>query len=137
MARSEPHRVYTKPLLDKLGVKPGIRVCIQAIGDESFLHDVAERLGGSPPAACRGRYDVIFAGVASERDFPKIAKLREHLEPAGALWLVAPKGRGTPVRESSLQAAILASGLVDVKVVAFSATHTAVKAVIRLKDRLP
>ena len=135
MARSEPHRVYAKPLLDKLGVKPEHRVFVQAIGDAGFLADLNARLGRAPATSVRGRYDVVFAGIEAEKDFPKIARLRAHLEPAGALWLVAPKGKGSPVRERDLQAAILASGLVDVKVVSLSPTHTAEKFVIPLRNR--
>lgn len=40
-----------------------------------------------------------------------------------------------PVRENAVRAAILAAGLVDTKVVSFSATHTAAKAVIPVAQR--
>jgi hypothetical protein len=59
----------------------------------------------------------------------------KRLDPAGALWLVRPKGKDTPVTEGATRAAALAAGLVDVKVAAFSATHTAEKFVIPLAKR--
>jgi hypothetical protein len=42
------------------------------------------------------------------------------------LWIVYPKGK-SEIREIDVLAAGKAAGLVDVKVVAFSATHTALK----------
>ena len=129
--RSYAHR----SLIDKLGVKPGMRACVRGIDDASFLRDLGERLGAPPGATLRGRYDAIFAGIEDVRDLVSIGPLRDHLHPDGMLWLIAPKGKGSPVPERELQAAILASGLVDVKVASFSGTHTAVKAVIRVAER--
>ena len=50
----------------------------------------------------------------------------------GALWVVRPKGAKTEVTEGATQQAGLEAGLVDVKVVSFSDTHTAEKFVFRL-----
>jgi hypothetical protein len=129
--RSYAHR----SLMDKLGVKPGMRACVRRITDAAFLRDLRERLGAAPSTALRGRYDAIIAGIADVRDFATIGTLRAHLRPTGMLWLIAPKGKGSPVPERALQGAILAHGLVDVKVASFSETHTAVKAVIRVAER--
>ena len=54
--------------------------------------------------------------------------------PNGALWIIRPKGR-PEISERSTMAAGKAAGLVDVKVVGFSATHTAEKFVIPLAAR--
>lgn len=129
--RSYAHR----SLMDKLGVKSGMRACVRRIPDAVFLRDLRERLGAAPSKALRGSYDAIFAGIADVRDLASIGTLREHLQPSGMLWLIAPKGKGSPVPERTLQGAILAHGLVDVKVASFSETHTAVKAVIRVAER--
>ena len=48
------------------------------------------------------------------------------LSSAGALWIVYPKGR-QEITELQVLDAGRAAGLVDVKVVSFSATHTALK----------
>jgi hypothetical protein len=56
------------------------------------------------------------------------------LKPAGALWVVRPKGR-REITESDVMAAGKAAGLVDVKVVSFSDTHTAEKFVIPVAQR--
>jgi hypothetical protein len=51
------------------------------------------------------------------------------------LWIVHAKGKGAPVGEADVRAAVARAGLYDAKVVAFSASHTATKAAIRLADR--
>ena len=60
--------------------------------------------------------------------------LKAALQPAGSLWVIRPKGR-PEIPERAVMAAGKAAGLVDVKVVSFSPTHTAEKFVIPLKDR--
>jgi hypothetical protein len=119
-----------KSLLDKLGVKTGARVCARGLTDAAFARDLAARLGADPAGALRGRFDAIIAQLDSPRDLAALPALRDHLEPSGMLWLIAPKGKTSRLPESVLREAFLAAGLVDVKVAAFSPTHTAVKVVI-------
>jgi hypothetical protein len=78
--------------------------------------------------------DAIFYGVEREADLVRIAILKAALKPNGALWTIRPKGR-PEISEASVMAGGKAAGLVDVKVVSFSPTHTAEKFVIRVKDR--
>jgi hypothetical protein len=56
------------------------------------------------------------------------------LKPNGALWIIRPKGR-PEISERAAMAAGKAAGLVDVKVVGFSQTHTAEKFVIPVSAR--
>ena len=56
------------------------------------------------------------------------------MKPAAGLWVVYPKGR-KDITQAQVMAAGLAAGLVDNKVCSFSETHTALRFVIRLKDR--
>jgi hypothetical protein len=110
-------------LLDKLGVKDGHRVVLVDV-DGSFLAGRAVTHG--EPA------DLIFYGVEEPARLARLADLRGRIKPNGAVWVVSRKGR---VKEAEVYAAGHAAGLVDVKVAAFSATHTANKFVIRLADR--
>ena len=67
-------------------------------------------------------------------DLAKIVKWKASLAPAGALWIVSP--RGVPgLKDTDVMAAAKRAGLVDVKVVRFSETHSANKFVIPVKDR--
>jgi hypothetical protein len=52
----------------------------------------------------------------------------------GAIWIIRPKGR-PEISERATMAAGKAAGLVDVKVVGFSPTHTAEKFVIPVNAR--
>jgi hypothetical protein len=123
-----------KSLLEKLGVKPDQRVCILGLG-RAFADDVAAIAHRAPSSALRGNFDMIFCAIESEAELVRIARCKEHLVANGALWAVAPKGKGSPVRENVLRAALLDAGLVDTKVASFSATHTALKAVIPVDER--
>lgn len=103
--------------VDKLGIKPGMS--FRAIGrlDQDFLAELKER-GANPR---KENADVVFlaANLKSALDqMPGIA--------AGALWIVYPKGLQA-ITEKDVLVAGRAAGLVDVKVAAFSATHTALK----------
>ncbi|HEX5141970.1 MAG TPA: DUF3052 family protein, partial [Dehalococcoidia bacterium] len=63
-------------------------------------------------------------------DLRRLGALRGAIKPAGALWVVSPKGKGIEVKDVDVMAAAREAGLVDTKVVSFSATHTALKLVI-------
>ena len=67
--------------------------------------------------------------MLSSPDLDRLSEIRAKLKPAGAVWVVYPKGVKTITQEEVMRATKLA-GLVDVKVAAFSKTHTALKAVI-------
>jgi len=55
-------------------------------------------------------------------------------QPAGAIWIVYPKGR-TEITENDVLSTGRVVGLKDVKVCSFSATHTALKFVIPVSLR--
>ena len=78
--------------------------------------------------------DAIFFGVSREAELARMEKLKAALRPNGALWTIRPKGR-KEISESAVMTAGKAAGLVDVKVVSLSPTHTAEKFVIPLSKR--
>jgi len=123
--------------LDKLGVKLGARVSL--VGDFSFDASFERELarGGADDGAMTARtpVDVLFYAPATAAALSRIPALAKRLAPAGSLWVVRPKGKDTPVTEADTRKAGLAAGLVDVKVAAFSATHSAAKFVIPLAKR--
>jgi hypothetical protein len=120
--------------LQKLGVKPGMRVAL--VGKFDFdAGFAAEVTASGATVMAKGPVDILFFTLAAPPDLDRIAGMVKRLEPAGALWTLRPKGKDTPVTESETRSAGLAAGLVDVKVAAFSATHTAEKFVIPLAKR--
>ncbi len=123
-----------KSLIDKLGVKPGARVALLGLADAAFRRQLEERTADVAVDRSRAGSDLIFLLVERKDTLRRLRTLRSRLKPNGAIWVVAPKGRG-PVREADVLAAGKPAGLVDVKVVAFSETHTAHKFVIPLARR--
>ena len=119
---------------DKLGVKKTWRVSALGVDDRTFLQE----LEGAVTQLSIGRTvkdsDAIFFGATKEAELARLAKLRQSLKSNGALWIIRPKGR-PEISERAVMAAGKAAGLVDVKVVSFSSTHTAEKFVIPVKDR--
>jgi hypothetical protein len=73
--------------------------------------------------------DVIFFAASSRQDLSKLTTLRDHLTPAGAIWVIHAKGT-REITHGDVISAARAAGLVDVKVVRFSETHSAEKFVI-------
>jgi hypothetical protein len=120
--------------LQKIGVKPEWRVSAVGIEDEAFLAELERAVAFLSIGRTVKESDAIFYGVSREAELPRIAKLKTALKPNGALWTIRPKGR-PEISEALVMAAGKAAGLVDVKVVSFSPTHTAEKFVIPLRAR--
>jgi hypothetical protein len=132
---SPSESVSTRPLDQKLGIKPGHRVEIVDIDDPNLPGLIAaagaEVTRGSPSQPL----DLIFLGAEYPSDLERLPELRRRLRPDGAIWIVSRKGRAATLRDTQVIDASIASGLVDNKVVSFSETHTALRAVIRTADR--
>jgi hypothetical protein len=130
-----PEVVYTRPLLDKLGVKPGTKVAVVGLDEPWFINQLRERTGdiarGKPSEAC----DIVFFGVKRQRDLARLKELKGWIEPNGAIWVVRQKGAGSAIRDTELIEAGLAAGLVDNKIASFSDTQGAMRFVFRLRDR--
>ena len=125
----------TKPLLDKLGVKPGARVAVVDIVDPSFMKALRERTAdivrGKPGTPC----DLVFMAADDMRDLARLKEVQRWIEPNGAIWVIRAKGAGSPLRDTDLIEAGLAAGLVDNKIASFSDTQGAMRFVFRLRDR--
>ncbi len=120
--------------LAKIGVKPDWRVATLGIEDQDFLAELEDAAAFLSIGRTVKNCDAIFFGATAAPQLGRLPVLRKSLKPNGALWVIRPKGR-PEISESAVMAAGKAAGLVDVKVVSFSATHTAEKFVIPIKDR--
>jgi Protein of unknown function (DUF3052) len=127
--------VYTAPLIDKLGVKPGARVAVINIDDAEFRRQLAERTQDITEAEPLPGSNVVFLGIDDGTELQQLAHLRSRIVANGAIWVVSRKGRQATVRDVEVMAAAKAVGLVDNKVVAFSSTHTSIRLVIPLALR--
>ena len=126
--------LHPPPRLAKIGVKPDWRVAALGIEDQEFLAELEDATAFLSIGRTVKNCDAIFFGATAASQLGRLAVLRRSLKPNGALWVVRPKGR-KEISEAAVMQAGKAAGLVDVKVVSFSATHTAEKFVIPVKDR--
>ena len=130
-----PDVASVRPLLDKLGVKPGAKVAIEHLDAEGFVSDLRKRTSdivkGKPASPC----DLVFFGAETPEDLKRIKDLKGWIEPDGAIWVIRPKGGRSVLRETDVIDAGLAAGLVDNKIASFSETHGAMRLVFRVRDR--
>lgn len=129
------HKEYDKPLLDKLGVKPGARVSVIDVEDSTFQSHLRQRLDGTNGLNLKKDSDLVFYGADSKTQLSRLKSLRNYLTPNGAIWVVSLKGKLAKIKDVDVITAAKSAGLVDNKVVSFSENHTALRLVIPLKDR--
>lgn len=129
-----------KSLVDKLGLKPESQVAILGIDDPNFLAEASARLRTAAreklSASQTGSgLDFIFYSADTTAELARLAALRRHLAPTGAIWVVSLKGKAARIKDLDVMRAAKEAGLVDNKVCSFSATHTALKLVIPVSAR--
>jgi len=129
------HGYSGKPLVEKLGIRPGHVVYV----DGGPAH-TAELLDGAPFTTRLPRHvdiTLLFSARRSrlERRLPAVL---ERTVTDGMVWVCWPKKASrvaTDVDESVVREVALAVGVVDVKVAAVDATWSGLKLVRRLRDR--
>ncbi|HVT11143.1 MAG TPA: hypothetical protein VHE55_02665 [Fimbriimonadaceae bacterium] len=117
--------LHPPTLLDKLGIKPGMRVALFGFDDASFL-------AGHPfeSSATGKECDAILYRAPTLAELSALGQIAHAVCEKTVLWIVYPKGR-QDIKESDVFAHGKAVGLVDVKVCKFSETETALKFVRR------
>jgi hypothetical protein len=127
------HKTYEhRSRIEKLGIEAGQSVLLIGVTDAHFLAE----LQGCGARITRTRSpDVIFCLVETRAALQKLPELARRMKRDGALWTLRPKG-SPHISESDVMKAGKAAGLVDIKVVRFSDTHTAEKFVVPKKLRI-
>jgi hypothetical protein len=111
--------LHPPSLLDKLGVKPGMPVRLAGTFDEEFRSQLNVVKGPSATV-------LVFFAARTAAGLRRVPDLAAMLPPKGALWIVYPKCVSA-IREIEVIHAGREAGLKDIKVVRFSASHTALK----------
>lgn len=135
-----PEKKYQdRGVLEKLGIQPGYAVAfanaVQEI-DPDLPQRIIERTG-RPPATEDEALDIVLVVIDETTDAVEVLrKWRQHLTPSGGIWLLTAK-RGQPgyVDQRELIAAGEQAEVVDNKICAVSSTVSAMRFVIRKKDR--
>jgi hypothetical protein len=124
-----------KPLTEKLGLKPGLKVYV----DGGPPH-TDQLLGGTPYTTRLPRevdVTLLFTTGLSRLE-KRLPVVIERMVTNGMVWVCWPKKASkvpTDVDENDVRRAGLAAGLVDVKVAAVDDTWSGLKFVRRLSDR--
>lgn len=122
-----------KSLAQKLGIKAGQRISTAGTFPKTFIAELRE-LGADVGTRLRANSDIIFFAADRREHLDRLAGISRSLASDGALWVVRPKGVAS-ISERDVLSAGRSAGLVDVKVVRFSATHTAEKLVVPVSKR--
>jgi hypothetical protein len=128
-----------KPLHQKLGLKPGQRVCVLGapVDYQTLVEGPVPGLVLSTNA--RGKLDVahIFETSAAKLQ-RKLPALMKAIAPDGMIWVSWPKKSArvaTDITEDTVRDVALPLGLVDVKVCAVNEVWSGLKLVIRKENR--
>ena len=121
------HKIlHPKSTAEKLGIKPDLVISAIAMGNDDFVRDLRVQSRSFSDSRALKNSDIIFFGASKAPELARVQKLLPSLASAGALWIVYPKGE-KEITELQVLSAGRAAGLVDVKVLRFSPTHTALK----------
>jgi len=126
--------LHPKSRIEKLGVKPGVKVTLLGESEPEFVRELAELTKSVSKGKVAVDSECIFFAADSKHDLGALSKISKSMHGATALWIVYPKGK-TQITENDVLAAGRKSRLKDVKVVSFSSTHTALKFVVPLASR--
>jgi len=123
-----------KRLIDKLDVKPDMKVWLFRVADKPLIEQVEERtttvLRGNSASNC----DVVFVGVEAESHLDRIDRALDAIHERGAIWVVHPKG-ASGVADTTIFGKAKTLGLTYTKVARVSDTHTAEKLVRPVASR--
>jgi hypothetical protein len=137
-----PDRDYAhRDVVDKLGIRLGFSVRVVGRGDAALLARVREKTG-KRLAGDRAPADVILYWPNNLGEImPMLRELRGAIQPAGGIWVITAKRdqRSASGMSYMTQDALiphgLAAGLVDNKICSISPHESAMRFVIRKKDR--
>jgi hypothetical protein len=123
-----------KSVLEKLGVKSGETISLIGEFPADFLANLKKQ--GTPVTAGKIAKDSpsVCLIADAKKALSRVPSIARSIQGATAVWLVYPKGQKS-ITESDVRSAGLKAGLVDIKVVSFSATHTALKFVLPKSKR--
>jgi hypothetical protein len=130
------HKIlHPKTRAEKLGLKPDVHVSLLGSFDPDFVRELHAETKNIHDGKLLASIELIFLSAESTKELTvKMNNAAKATKGATALWIVYPKGK-KEITENDVLSAGRKAGLKDVKVVGFSATHTALKFVLPLDRR--
>jgi hypothetical protein len=120
--------------MDKLGVKRGSRITVLHIEDAVFREQLCGRTQDVGNSYDERDREILLLAADSTALLGDIGRLIPCIRRNGSIWVVYPNRREC-IREPDVLTAGRLVGLVDVKIVSFSATYSALKFVIPVAQR--
>lgn len=120
--------------LDKLGVKPGMRISVLRLDDPGFQRELKSRTAAISYTRAGRNTDMVFLRVHKKGQLRRLGTLQRSIKRNGAIWVLWAKGQ-TELKAGDIRKAALDSGLVDIKVAAFSEELSGLKLVIPVARR--
>ena len=139
---SVPDKDYShRDITDKLGLKPGHAVRVVGKGDKDLLARVRQKIGRRLVSDGTPADVILYWPKTVEEISPALVELREGIVQAGGIWVITAKRDQTSasgmayLNQTDLIPLGLAAGLVDNKTCSVSDRESAMRFVIRRKDR--
>src|SRR5262245_61134468 len=107
-----------------------MRVAVIGVDDPDIRPLIRERTTELTEGWPEPDTDVVLLAADSPAELEPLQALAALIRPNGAIWVVSRKGKASTLRDVQVMEAGKASGLIDNKVAAFSATHTSLRLVI-------
>jgi hypothetical protein len=126
--------LHPKSRAEKLGVKSAMQVSLIGKFDDGFQKELNSATKNVSSGKIAANSQLIFLAVESSEKLGDVAKIAKSVKGAAGVWVVYPKGK-KEITENDVISAGRKTGLKDVKVVGFSATHTALKFVLPVEKR--
>lgn len=115
-------------------MKPGARIALMGLKGAAFVQELKAAGGTVAARPGAGPYEMILVRLDSSADLPLLVAAKERIVSNGMVWAVWPKGR-KEFREDDIRHFGPQAGLVDIKVMSFSAELSGLKLVIPVKQR--
>jgi anaerobic selenocysteine-containing dehydrogenase len=129
-------RYAARDVTDKLGIKEGDAVRIVGRADANLVARVEMKTGRAPVRASSKANVILYWPRSSDEVTTALSKLKTKIVPEGGIWVISAKKGGEPYLPDKILIPLgLAAGLVDNKICSISDAQTAMRFVIRRRDR--
>lgn len=128
-----PHAESVQPargVCDKLGVRAGMRVALVGVDDPDLPRLVGERTQKTSVMTPHAPVDMVIYQADGTFALQRLGELSRSVTEGGALWVLWPRGQ-EHIRQSYVQRAGAATGLVDIKMASVSDRLSGLKFVHR------
>jgi len=112
-----------------------MRVAVLDVDDPDIRPRIAERTTELTEGWPEPDTDIVLFGADTLEALGALESLATRIRSTGAIWIVSRKGKARTIRDVDVIDASISAGLIDNKVVSFSDTHTALRAVIPVAKR--